>query len=130
MPDGALILDTCALLWLDAEPRRLSANALAAIDAGDLVFVSAISAWEISLKEARRGLTLPAPTADWFPAVLAAHDLRLAPLDVDILTAANLLPWHHRDPADRFIIATARRDGLTVVTTDGRFASYGVRVIA
>jgi PIN domain nuclease of toxin-antitoxin system len=129
MPEAGLLLDTCALLWLDAEPRRLSGAARDAIDAADLVFVSAISAWEVSLKEARGALSLPQPVEEWFPAVLEAHHLRLAGLDIGVLMAANRLPFHHRDPADRFIIATAKRDGLTVVTGDRRFAAYGVRVV-
>jgi len=129
MPDPGLLLDTCALLWLDAEPSRLSESTLNAIDGAEIVLVSAISAWEVSLKQSRGALSLPLPADEWFPAVLAAHDLRLAALEVDILIAANRLPPHHRDPADRFIIATALRNDLTVVTADGCFASYGVRVI-
>ncbi len=70
------------------------------------------------------------PTVEeWSPPVLEAHHLRLAALDVGILVAANRLPFHHRDPADRFIIATALRDGLPVVTGDQRFQAYGVRVV-
>ena len=107
MPERGLLLDTCALPWLDAEPERLSEETRDAIDAAGLVFVSAVSAWEVSLKEARRKLSLPRPAEEWFPAALDAHGLRVAPLDVGILIAANRLPLHHRDPADRFIIATA-----------------------
>lgn len=129
MPEAGLLLDTCALLWLDADPGRLSSATRDAIDAANLVFVSAISAWEISLKEARGAFSLPQPVEEWFPAVLEAHDLRLAALDVSILIAANRLPFHHRDLADRFIIATALHDGLTVVTGDQRFGAYGVRVV-
>jgi PIN domain nuclease of toxin-antitoxin system len=51
------------------------------------------------------------------------------PLDVETLIAANELPWHHRDPADHFIIATARRHGLTVITDDQRFQLYGIPIV-
>jgi len=93
------------------------------------VYISAISAWEISLKVAMQELELPLPPADWFHAAVRRHGLVVAPLDVGVLLAASELPWHHRDPADRFIIATAMRHGLTVVTGDSRFDLYGVPVI-
>lgn len=124
-----LILDTCGLVWLVSGDRRLSRGARDAIDRAALVYVSAISAWEVSLKQARGGLELPLAPAEWFRRALDAHDLRLASLTVDVLTGANELPWHHRDPADRFIIATAKLDGLAVVTADERFAAYGVETL-
>ena len=129
MPDRRLILDTCALLWLASGSRRLSRRTIQEIDTARAVQVSAISAWEISLKVATQDLELPLPPADWFGAAVRNHGLIVAPLDVDILIAANQLPWHHRDPADRFIIATARRHRLTVVTGDKRFDLYGIAVI-
>jgi len=92
--------------------------------------VSAISAWEISLKVARVTLELPAPPKTWFGRALDHHRLSLAALSVDVLVAANSLPWHHRDPADRFIIATARALGATVVTADRRFQLYDIEVLA
>ncbi len=130
MPDRTLLLDTCALIWLTTDAPELSTQAKTAINAADLVYVSAISAWEISLKTARDLLTLPLPPAEWFAKVLDHHHLTLMALSVDILISANTLPWHHRDPADRFIIATARALGAVVVTTDRRFHAYDIRVIA
>lgn len=103
-----LLLDTCALIWLTTGGAELSAEARDAIDRADLVSVSAISAWEISLKTARNTLELPMPPGEWFTEALTRHRLNLAALSVEVLVAANSLPWHHRDPADRFIIATAR----------------------
>ena len=129
MPDRRLILDTCALLWLASGSRRLSRRTIQEIDAARAVQVSAISAWEISLKVAMQDLELPLQHADWLDTAVRNHGLTVAPLDADILIAANELPWHHRDPADRFIIATARRHRLTVVTGDKRFDLYGIAVI-
>ncbi|MGI6099428.1 MAG: type II toxin-antitoxin system VapC family toxin [Lentisphaerae bacterium] len=121
-----LILDTCALVWLVADDERLSMTARKEIEAAELVFVSPISAWEVSLKAARGGLELPLPPLEWFNRALVAHHLVLANLSVEIMVAANQLPWHHRDPADRFIIATAKQEGLAIVTADARFAAYEV----
>ena len=130
MSERRLVLDTCALIWLATGADELSRAAREAIDRADMVSVSAISAWEISLKTARDALELPKPPEEWFSEVLAAHNLALAPLTVDVLVAANSLPWHHRDPADRFIIATARDLGASVVTADGRFRLYDVQVVS
>ena len=130
MPDRSLILDTCALLWLASGSRRLSAHVRNVIDAAPVVYVSAISAWEIGLKVVRGDLGLPLPPKEWFRDAVRNHDLVVVDLDADILMAANELPWHHRDPADRFILATARKHSLAIVTADARFAAYGVPILA
>jgi len=129
MREKALILDTCGLLWLASGDNALSKGTLDIIERAAVVYVSAISAWEVSLKSAQGGLVLPLDPLDWFKRTIENHHLVVAPLDIDILVAANKLPWHHRDPADRFIIATALRENMAVVTADARFASYGVRVV-
>ncbi len=129
MPRSAILLDTCALIWLAGDAPELSAEARDTIDQADIAGVSAISAWEISLKVARGSLDLPFPSDEWFSRTLEHHHLTLANLSVNILIAANSLPWHHRDPADRFIIATAIEEGASVVTADGRFHLYGLNVI-
>jgi len=124
-----LLLDTCALLWLASGSANLSRAAVARIDRSRKVSVSAISAWEVSLKHARGLYALPLAPLEWFNAVVDNHGLVVAPLDLEILVKANLLPWHHRDPADRFIIATAIIHSLTVVTADKSFADYGISVM-
>jgi PIN domain nuclease of toxin-antitoxin system len=129
MPEKKLLLDTCALLWLASDDEKLSNHARQTIEQASMVLVSAISAWEISLKFAQELLKLPVEPENWFERVLLAHKLTLRPIDTEILFAANRLPWHHRDPADRFIIATALKEKAPVVTGDSRFAQYGVRVI-
>lgn len=124
-----LMLDTCALVWLVACDKRLSETARQEIEAAQIVFVSPISAWEVSLKTAKGALDLPLPPLEWFNRALAAHNLTLTDLSVEILMHANELPWHHRDPADRFIITTAKLAGLAIVTDDRRFHEYGVEII-
>ncbi len=129
MPNN-LILDTCALIWLATGSNRLSKKTLTIINEADMVFVSAITAWEISLKAARDQLELPLPPLAWFRKSIHVHSLTVAELSVEILVDANELPWHHRDPADRFIIATAKRENLVVVTADARFQDYDLRTIS
>jgi PIN domain nuclease of toxin-antitoxin system len=121
-----LLLDTCAVLWLAAGDSRLSSDARDRIDGAPFVFVSPITAWEVSLKVARDQLTLPLPTAVWFERLMKHHHLEWLPLTPAVMIRANELPWHHRDPADRFILASALLNHLDIVTADTRFAGYGV----
>ncbi|MDD5673696.1 MAG: type II toxin-antitoxin system VapC family toxin [Chitinivibrionales bacterium] len=129
MFEKKVLLDTCALLWLASEDDNLSADARTVIEQASIALVSTISAWEISLKYAQKVLKLPMEPQEWFDRVLAAHNLTISPLSNEIMFAANKLPWHHRDPADRFIIATALMEKALVITSDARFSQYGVRVI-
>jgi PIN domain nuclease of toxin-antitoxin system len=121
-----LLLDTCGLLWLAAGHRRLSAPARRRIDSATLVGVSAITAWEVGLKAARGELKLPIEAEEWFEGAIAHHRLQVFEITPRIAFEANRLPWHHRDPADRFILATARLHHMAVVTADDNFATYGV----
>jgi len=124
-----LLLDSCAPLWLASGNDRLSQKALDAIDNAAIVYVSAITAWEISLNAERGQLILPQPADEWFIEVLDQHNLILAPLDLNVLLNANKLPWHHKDPADRMIIATAIKENATLVTGDGKISQYDVKTL-
>jgi PIN domain nuclease of toxin-antitoxin system len=124
-----LILDTCALLWLASGSPRLSESAKMRIEESELVFVSAISAWEISLKFKKGELVLPLPAIEWFRRAVDQHNLVVLPLEAEDLAASVMLPDHHKDPADRFIIAQALAHDLHVVTADMMFCQYGVEAI-
>lgn len=80
MSERSLLLDTCALIWLAAAAPELSTRSRTAIDAADMVWVSAISAWEISLKVAHKTLELPMPPEEWLTKTLDHHRLSLAAL--------------------------------------------------
>jgi len=124
-----LFLDTCALVWLAQGADQLTPEVRDAIDAAETVFVSAISAWEVSLKAERGGLSLPLEPADWFNQCLVAYGLTLYPLTVSVLAKSTQLPAVHRDPADRFIIASAMQENCPVVTADRKFSDYEIEVV-
>ena len=124
-----MILDTCALLWLASGSRKLSRSALKEINESPAVYVSAISGFEIAIKAARGKLKLPFPAREWFEKVVAHHGLTVLPLELNACISAAELPPIHDDPCDRFIIATAQLQDLTVVTSDEQFSKYGVAVI-
>ena len=89
-----------------------------------------ISGFEIAIKAAKGKLKLPLPAQDWFQRVIDHHDLTVLPLTLDVCMASVQLPPVHDDPCDRFIIAAAKVNDLTVVTADDRFGKYGVGTIA
>jgi len=123
-----MLLDTCALLWL-VEGKRISRPVLKQIEAAPSLCLSAISAFEIALKVHGGKLTLSDPVTVWINAAIAHHGISVVPLDLDICVKAAGLPPVHADPCDRFIIATALIHEFPVVTTDERFAAYGVDTI-
>ncbi|MBI2947842.1 MAG: type II toxin-antitoxin system VapC family toxin [Verrucomicrobia bacterium] len=125
-----MILDTCALLWLASGSKKLSRAALKQINETPAVYVSAISGFEVAIKVARGKLKLPLSPQEWFDKIVDHHGISILPIELHVGIAAAQLPPIHDDPCDRFIIATAKENDLTVVTTDDRFESYGVTVLS
>ena len=125
----SLLLDTCALIWLATGSEELSKETRLLIARASKVFVSSVSAWELGVKCYKGKLTLPCDPRRWFTEVVEKYDLEVLGLSSDEMLTASELPWHHKDPADRFIIATAQKNSLPVVTGDGNFHLYGVTVL-
>lgn len=123
-----ILLDTCALLWLAHEQDKINQEVLKLINESPVVNISSISAFEIGLKYKAGKLYLPVPPNDWFREILKHHDIGVIDLDKDICIKATELPDIHKDPCDRFIIATALINKLPVVTADKRFHEYGVTI--
>ena len=129
MKSNCYLLDTCALIWLVQKSKRLSASVKRSLVQAAEIFVSPVTAWEIAVKHQAGKLVLPLDPAEWFRIAVASFNLTILPLDYQTLVKSAQLPPHHRDPADRAIIALALSNGLPVVTGDHRFAAYGVTVM-
>ena len=121
-------MDTCALLWLAHDQKQLSGEALQMIETAPAAYISAISTYEISIKHQSGKLKLPCSPRKWLTGIVKQHDISVVPIDGDICIRATGLPMIHRDPCDRFIIATALIHELAVITADERFEDYGVRI--
>lgn len=121
-----MLLDTCALLWLTQGGGQLSADVCQRIREAPIVYVSAISGFEVGIKYEKRKLILPALPADWFKIIIKHHDLRILPLDLQVCIRSTQLPAIHNDPCDRMIIASAELHHLTVVTGNATFKEYGI----
>ena len=122
-----LLLDTHAFLWAIDDNPQLSQQARDAIvDGNNVVFVSAATAWEISIKQAIGKLNVPDGN---YLEELRLH--RFTPLDIttEHALAVASLPLHHNDPFDRMLIAQAQVESLTLVSHDPRMRAYAVRVI-
>ena len=121
-----LLLDTHVLIWSLENNAALSYNARdAIIDGKNMVFVSAVSVWEISIKKAMGKLKVPDNLAE----EIRLH--RFTPLNINI-EHANLtgeLPAIHKDPFDRMLIAQAMIEKLTLVTEDKLIAQYDVNLL-
>ena len=124
-----MLLDTCALLWLAHQSENLSSSLLKRINTEPVIYISSITGFEIGIKYNSGKLELPAPPKTWFETILEHHDISVIEIDLEISIRATELPLIHKDPCDRFIIATAQLWRLPVVTADKRFASYGVEVL-
>ncbi len=121
----ALLLDTSALIWWDANDPRLGGAARAAIQEASEVYVSSASGWEIAIKSALGKLRTTRRPAK---AVADGGFLEL-PVTFAHAEAVRALPRHHDDPFDRLIIAAAKVEGCHIVTSDDAFRQYDVKLI-
>ncbi len=120
------LLDTCAFLWLAQQPAMVSPRAAAAIDdAGNELFVSDVSIWEITLKHSAGRLPLPGAPRRWIPAKLSYHQLQSLRLDHAALYRSGELPRVHPDPFDRLLAAQAIETGMTLLSPDAPLSRLG-----
>lgn len=122
-----LLLDTHAFLWWLAGDEALSAAARAAIgDEDNAVFVSAVSAWEITTKHRLGKLPGVATIVADLDAAIAAQSFIALPISVRHGQTGGALPGPHRDPVDRMLIAQAVVDRLVLISNERAFDAYGV----
>lgn len=121
-----MLLDSHALLWWLITPARLAPRVLNLVSDGMTeVFVSTASVWELTIKQSLGKIELPGDlnersAADGFTSlpVLGAH-----------AAAVRSLPFHHKDPFDRLLVAQAQIEGLTLVTADRAMSAYDVPIL-
>ncbi|MBT2517680.1 type II toxin-antitoxin system VapC family toxin [Streptomyces sp. ISL-90] len=118
-----LLLDTHVLLWWLTDDRRLTGDHRDLIsDAANSALVSAMTVAEIAIKSSLGKLDAP---DDLLP-TLDAGGFEHLPFEASHADVLRTLPWHHRDPFDRMLIAQAIVEGLTIMTVDPHFAAYDV----
>ena len=124
-----LLVDTCAIIWLATGDRKLSQLARDAMRDAELLCFSSISIWEIARLVKAGDLEIPVTPVRLADMLVEQYDMKELPINNSIALRSSALPEIHKDPTDRFIIATALRNDFTVVTGDRRFAEYGVETI-
>jgi PIN domain nuclease of toxin-antitoxin system len=124
------ILDTHALLWFLAGDDRLSARARRLVEDGsNEMLVSVASLWEIAVKHSLGKLDLAGSFEQVIPGQLEANGLAVLHLATSHVARVATLPFHHRDPFDRMLIAQALVEGLPIVGVDTAFDPYGTERI-
>ena len=115
-----VLLDTHTLLWLVSAPSDVDASALAVIaDPDTNVWVTAASAWEIAIKTRLGRLDGEALLSAWADIIAGMRTTEL-PIESPDAILAGRLPWEHKDPFDRVIVAQALRRNLTIATRDSK----------
>jgi PIN domain nuclease of toxin-antitoxin system len=127
-----LLLDTHIWIWSDLEPGRLSADVHFALSSSkNELWLSAVSIWEVTVLLRKRRISLREQFHDWLEQSVEALRLREVTLTWRIAAELQTLAIGHDDPADRFLVATAKVFDLTLVTADERLTKVpGVKVLA
>ena len=121
------LLDTCTLIWLCAEPERLSKTAKEAIGTTDSpLLLSDASAFEIALKWQSGKIELPDPPRHWLEKQIAVWGLQCLELSRSDIYRTTELPGHHKDPFDRLLVASALNNNATLLTPDAAIRQYPV----
>lgn len=125
-----LLLDTHAFLWWVMDAPQLTAKARKAIsDGANACHLSLASCWELAIKSSLGKLRLSLPVEQFIPEQLAANGFSLLGVDFRHVVRVESLPWHHRDPFDRLLVAQAQTEKLAIVSDDKVLSDYGVRRI-
>lgn len=125
-----LLLDTHVFLWWVNDAPELSAKARATIRKGqNACFLSVASAWEMAIKVSTGKLALSQPVERFVPEQLAANGFQLMGIDFRHVARVETLPFRHRDPFDRLLVAQAMSEKMPIVSADTILSEYGIKRI-
>jgi PIN domain nuclease of toxin-antitoxin system len=125
-----LLLDTCTFLWVALDADDLSDTARAAFrEPSNEVYLSAASAWEISVKHALGRLPLPSPPHAFVTGLREAHAIESLPIREEEVLHLDRLPRLHSDPFDRILVCQAIVGGMVLLTPDPVLEQYPARVL-
>jgi len=123
----SFLLDTSVLIWILEGSSRISARATRALfHPSNTLIVSVVSVWEIILKHQARKLELSTPLGAAVDLIMHDSPWTILPLSTYALRRLTELPFLHKDPFDRMLVAQAQHDGLTIITPDVHIRKYSV----
>ena len=116
-----LLLITHLFLWLNADDPRLTKKARSLISEAQEVFVSSVVFWELAIKISRGDLNAD---LEALRSALYSNAFTILPITVEHACATAMLPWHHKDPFDRMLVAQAITEPLRLMTADYQLEPY------
>ena len=121
-----LLLDTHAALWFLSRDQRLGERAKEHLfDDTNRVLLSAAVVWEVAIKSSLGKLVVP----EEYVSLLLSAGVQALPVSVDHAAAVERLPWHHRDPFDRLLVAQAAAERAVLVSQDQALRAYDVELV-
>lgn len=121
----AVLLDTHVFVWALAEPDRVPASAWALLRSpNQSLRLSLASAWELGIKASAGRIRLPMRAADFVAEGCRRTGVQVLGIELSHIAELERLPWHHRDPFDRLLIAQARVESMPLLSFDGELAPY------
>jgi len=125
-----LLLDTQAFLWLEGDKSKLSkAAGEACSNPQNTLWLSVASAWEMQIKIGLGKLRLQRTLAETIATQRTTNGIQILAVELDHVLELQNLPFHHKDPFDRLLIAQARSRLWQIVTIDPKFDAYGVEIV-
>jgi PIN domain nuclease of toxin-antitoxin system len=121
------LVDAHSLIWALDDPSRFSSTAASALqDPASQLLLSAGTMWELSIKVALGKLALSQPFRPWLEKAIADLGLSVLPITLDHVERQAALPFHHRDPFDRMLVAQSMIEKLSLVSADTILDQYGI----
>ena len=122
-----LLLDTHAFIWfVDGNPKLSNAARTAIDDIENRVYLSVASVWELAILVSLKRLTLQRTVSEYVTLYTDRNAIDLLPVTIDHIEVIVHLPFHHRDPFDRLLIAQAKFHDLHLVSADRTFKQYDI----
>lgn len=122
-----LLIDAHALIWAVDEPSKLSVAAAAALQApANVRLISAATSWEIAIKCGTGKLMLSLPYLPWITKARRSLKAGVLPIAVKYADRQSRLPFHHRDPFDRMLVAQSLVEAFPIVSNDVQLDAYGI----
>ncbi len=125
-----LLFDTHSFIWWADEPTKLSANALAALeDENNRLFLSDASIREMQIKTQLGKIKLKLPLRHLIESQQRDNEVEILPITTEHILALDNLPFHHKDPFDRLLIAQSITENFTIITVDSEFPAYPAKLL-
>lgn len=125
-----LLIDTHIFIWLQISLGNISSQRLQMLkDPQNTLYLSLASIWEMQIKIQNKKFSFPKPLADIIEGQQIINNLQILPITAEHIYTLDNLPFHHKDPFDRLLIAQTITENLTLVTDDSHFPAYQVNLI-